>query len=192
MGTMRGNVVDSHCPATYIGVCKSSVTGDHKVLTTFGLVPSVARHVKGSEENLNQRINYYASNAGTDGDSLRGRWADHQCHNRGSEVIVVVEVTLHQGDGSTEHRAKDLRLDHPCKIKYVRYADDALILIAGTREEAEIVRDQIKEKLSEMGLRLSEEKTKITHWSQKVRFLGYQIHGELRDKGVGIRAVLSI
>lgn len=111
MGTMRGNVVDSHCPATYIGVCKSSVTGDHKVLTTFGLVPSVARHVKGSEENLNQRINYYASNAGTDGDSLRGRWADHQCHNRGSEVIVVVEVTLHQGDGSTEHRAKDLRLD---------------------------------------------------------------------------------
>lgn len=81
---------------------------------------------------------------------------------------------------------------HPCKIKYVRYADDALILIAGTREEAEIVRDQIKEKLSEMGLRLSEEKTKITHWSQKVRFLGYQIHGELRDKGVGIRAVLSI
>jgi hypothetical protein len=108
---MQGNVVDSHCPATYIRVCKSSVTGDHKVLTTFGLVPSVVRHVKGSEEDLNQRINYYASNAGTDGDSLQGRWADHQCHNRGSEVIVVVEVTLHQGDGNTEHRAKGLRLD---------------------------------------------------------------------------------
>jgi hypothetical protein len=77
-------------------------------------------------------------------------------------------------------------------VKYVRYADDWLILIAGGKHEAEAVKQRVKEKLSQMGLRLSEEKTKVTHWSQSLRFLGYDIHGELRDQGVGSYAVLSI
>ena len=43
-----------------------------------------------------------------------------------------------------------------------------------------------------MGLELSEEKTKLTHWSDNITFLGYQIHGKQKAKGVGISAVLSI
>ena len=42
-----------------------------------------------------------------------------------------------------------------------------------------------------MGLTLSEEKTSITHWEKPIRFLGYDIHGVQRAKGVQITAVLS-
>jgi hypothetical protein len=77
-------------------------------------------------------------------------------------------------------------------VKYVRYADDWLILVAGGKQEAEAIKQRVKEKLSSEGLRLSEEKTKTTHWSQSVRFLGYDIGGKLRDRGVGVYAVLSI
>jgi group II intron reverse transcriptase/maturase len=81
---------------------------------------------------------------------------------------------------------------HPGKVWYARYADDLLYLIAGTKAEAEAIKQRVKEKLSEMGLKLSEEKTKLTHWRKKVLFLGYQIQGKPRGRGVGIRAVLSI
>jgi len=86
--------------------------------------------------------------------------------------------------------AKDRK--HPCKVKYTRYADDFLAMVAGDKQEAEAVKEKIKAKLLEMGLRLSEGKTKITHWSHTVRFLGYDLQGKLRDKGNGIRAVLKI
>src|SRR5262245_38207509 len=86
--------------------------------------------------------------------------------------------------------AKDRK--HPCKVKYTRYADDFLAMIGGDKQEAEAIKEKIKAKLSEMGLRLSEEKTKITHWSRTIRFLGYDIQGKLRDKGNGIRTVLKI
>lgn len=81
---------------------------------------------------------------------------------------------------------------HPGKVWYVRYADDFLVLIAGTKEEATAIRERVKVKLSEMGLKLSEGKTKITHWSRRVNFLGYQIKGKISARGVGIRAVLIV
>lgn len=86
--------------------------------------------------------------------------------------------------------ARDKR--HPCKVKYVRYADDFIILVAGNKEETKAIRDGVKQRLSDMGLSLSEEKTRITHWSRNVLFLGYQIQGKQRARGVGLRAVLSI
>lgn len=81
---------------------------------------------------------------------------------------------------------------HPGKMWYIRYADDFLILVAGNKEETETIKLKVKEKLSEIGLTLSDEKTKLTHWSKSLTFLGYQIQGKQRAKGVGIKAILSI
>jgi RNA-directed DNA polymerase len=81
---------------------------------------------------------------------------------------------------------------HPGKVWYVRYADDILVLIAGTKLETEAIKQRVKEKLSEMGLKLSEEKTKLTHWRKKVLFLGYQIQGKPKNRGVGIKTLLSV
>ncbi len=83
-------------------------------------------------------------------------------------------------------------LRHPCKIGYVRYADDFLIMINGTKAEAETLKDNVKDKLSELGLTLSEEKTKLTHWHNTVQFLGYNIRGRMRKKGQQIIGILSI
>ena len=62
------------------------------------------------------------------------------------------------------------------KFTYVRYADDWLAGVCGTKQECEELKAEISEFLStELKLTLSEEKTLITHSSENVRFLGYNI-----------------
>jgi group II intron reverse transcriptase/maturase len=64
------------------------------------------------------------------------------------------------------------------RLKYVRYADDFLLGFSGPKEEAEEIKQAIKEFLQEqLKLELSEAKTLITNAkSEKARFLGYEIH----------------
>jgi RNA-directed DNA polymerase len=81
---------------------------------------------------------------------------------------------------------------HQTKLGYSRYADDFVILVNGTQEEARDIKNKVEGHLGVLGLQLSEEKTRITHWDQPITFLGYHIHGELRDRGVQTKAVLSI
>jgi RNA-directed DNA polymerase len=57
----------------------------------------------------------------------------------------------------------------------VRYADDFLVLVSGTRAHAEQIRDQVAAVLAPMGLRLSEQKTVITHIDEGLEFLGWRI-----------------
>jgi retron-type reverse transcriptase len=78
------------------------------------------------------------------------------------------------------------------KLGYVRYADDFVILVNGTKEEAIDHKNKVEGHLAAMGLTLSEEKTSITHWEKPIQFLGYHIHGRQRAQGVQITAVLSI
>lgn len=63
------------------------------------------------------------------------------------------------------------------KLVYVRYADDFVIGISGTREESLEVKQELKSFLaSTLKLELSDGKTKITHSSENARFLGYDIN----------------
>jgi len=62
------------------------------------------------------------------------------------------------------------------KLTYVRYADDFLIAINGSEEDCRATKQQLATFLfDEYKLTLSEEKTLITHSSERVRFLGYDI-----------------
>lgn len=72
--------------------------------------------------------------------------------------------------------------------RLIRYADDWLLLVAGTREHAIDVRDQAATVLAPMGLRLSEEKTKITHIDEGVDFLGWHIQRH-RKRGTNRRYI---
>lgn len=81
---------------------------------------------------------------------------------------------------------------HPCKFGYARYADDFVVMVNGSKDEAETVKRQVADKLQAMGLTLSGEKTKLTHWRDPVRFLGFDVQGRLRPKGVQIKAIFSI
>lgn len=61
-------------------------------------------------------------------------------------------------------------------LKYVRYADDFLIGIIGSKADALLLKEQISNFLSqELKLNLSQEKTLITHSSKFARFLGYDV-----------------
>lgn len=62
------------------------------------------------------------------------------------------------------------------KFTFVRYADDWLVGVCGSKEDCVALKAEIGEFLhKELKLTLSEEKTKITHSSEKVRFLGYDV-----------------
>ena len=69
------------------------------------------------------------------------------------------------------------------RLKYVRYADDWLLGLIGTKEEAEQIKEQVKDYLhEELQLDLSDEKTLITHArTEAARFLSYQISASQDD-----------
>ena len=63
------------------------------------------------------------------------------------------------------------------RLKYVRYADDFLIGIIGSKEDAKQIKEDIKNFLNEkLSLELSDEKTLITHTEKSAKFLGYEIY----------------
>ena len=75
---------------------------------------------------------------------------------------------------TTGQRAKRRRHGLP-NYRLVRYADDWCLLIKGTKDDAVILREQIAGVLSTMGLRLSPDKTLITHIDEGLDFLGWRI-----------------
>lgn len=73
-------------------------------------------------------------------------------------------------------------------LQYNRYADDFIIGIIGSKEDAEKLKEEIALFLQEkLKLTLSMEKTKVTHSSNEFRYLGYDIsvsrdNDVMRDK----------
>ena len=62
------------------------------------------------------------------------------------------------------------------RLQYVRYADDFLIGVIGSKEDALEIKRKVREFTgSVLHLELSEEKTLITHSAKRARFLGYDI-----------------
>lgn len=70
------------------------------------------------------------------------------------------------------------------RMWHVRYADDFLIGFIGPKSEADEIRTRIKNKLEQMKLTLSMEKTKITHApTERAEFLSYEITFPIHLKG---------
>lgn len=63
------------------------------------------------------------------------------------------------------------------RIQYVRYADDFLVGVIGSKEDAQAVKEQIGAFVANaLKLELSDEKTLVTHSAKRARFLGYDIY----------------
>ncbi len=71
-----------------------------------------------------------------------------------------------------------LNMDETFKrLKYVRYADDFLVGVIGSKAECMQIKANIAQYMSEqLKLELSEEKTLITHAQNPAKFLGYEIY----------------
>jgi RNA-directed DNA polymerase len=71
-------------------------------------------------------------------------------------------------------RAKRRRAGEPV-MRLVRYADDFVVMVHGTRDDAEALWDEVAAVLAPMGLRLSAAKTRICHIDEGFDFLGWRI-----------------
>ncbi|HWE89922.1 MAG TPA: group II intron reverse transcriptase/maturase [Pseudonocardiaceae bacterium] len=77
------------------------------------------------------------------------------------------------------HRNADARMRYrrrgKATYRLVRYADDFVILVNGTRAHAQAQWEEVGDVLSEVGLRLAPEKTQVVHIDEGFDFLGFHI-----------------
>src|SRR6202035_5540197 len=88
------------------------------------------------------------------------------------------------GAMSTPSRRARRRSKGQPNWRIVRFADDFVVLVHGTREDAEAARGEVAGVLAPMGLRLSPAKTKVLHMSDGFDFLGFRIQWK-RKRGTG-------
>ncbi|GAP99718.1 reverse transcriptase/maturase family protein [Leptolyngbya sp. NIES-2104] len=111
------------------------------------------------------------------------RRAHHAAYNH---LTYRIRCLRQQGQIEAAHELEQLRRSVPAndpndpnyrRLRYVRYADDFLLGFAGTKQEAEAIKEQLRTFLQEeLKLELSEDKTLITHaHTEPARFLGYDI-----------------
>jgi RNA-directed DNA polymerase len=82
---------------------------------------------------------------------------------------------LDGGTMSTPRRRATRRAKGLPNWRIVRYADDFVILVHGTRDDVHTLREDIAVVLEPLGLRLSPAKTQIVHMSESLDFLGFRI-----------------
>jgi RNA-directed DNA polymerase len=119
---------------------------------------------------------------------LSYRLTDLRCYLDGKQPIP-------KGRSETELRQElrdklKARRQMPCyqprpAIYYTRFADDFLVVLCH-HSQAEAL--ELKSRLTEwlrhtLGLTLNQDKTLVTHWQERVRFLGYHLQGRRDSRG---------
>jgi RNA-directed DNA polymerase len=109
-------------------------------------------------------------------------------------ALSVLDEHIAQAPGgpstSAHYRTKRRTQGLP-NFRLVRYADDWCLMVQGTREHAEALREEIAGVLSTMGLRLSEDKTLITHIEEGLDFLGWHIQRHVKEGTIDQRNVYT-
>jgi RNA-directed DNA polymerase len=95
-------------------------------------------------------------------------------------ALAVLDEHLHEpwrpgGTMSTAYLRSRRRVKGLPRWRIVRYADDFVVLVHGTQEHVEALREDIAQVLAPLGLRLSAAKTHVVHMSEGFDFLGFHI-----------------
>jgi len=99
-------------------------------------------------------------------------------------------TTKWEGLGPHWTRAKRRRAGEPI-MRLVRYADDFVVMVHGTKADAEALCGEVGQVLAPMGLRLSEEKTRVSHIDEGFDFLGWRIQRRDQPSRSGHQAVYT-
>ncbi|HEX4087895.1 MAG TPA: group II intron maturase-specific domain-containing protein, partial [Trebonia sp.] len=75
--------------------------------------------------------------------------------------------------------------------RLLRYADDFVVMVSGTRQHAEALRAEAAAVLAPLGLRLAEEKTRVVHIDEGFDFLGFTIR-RMRKRGTDKHYVYTV
>jgi RNA-directed DNA polymerase len=92
--------------------------------------------------------------------------------------------------GSLSQRTRNRR-SGGASMKLIRYADDFVVLVNGTRDHTDALWDEVAEVLAPMGLRLSGAKTRVCHVDEGFDFLGWHIQRRRRRGQNGKQAVYT-
>jgi RNA-directed DNA polymerase len=92
--------------------------------------------------------------------------------------------------GPSWTRAKQRRQGVPI-YRLVRYADDFVVMVAGTRADCEALGDELGGVLAPAGLRLSVEKSRVCHIDEGFDFLGFRIQRRAWHGRPGKRAIYT-
>ena len=85
-----------------------------------------------------------------------------------------------QRDMATRPLRERRRRHGHATYRLVRYADDFVVMVAGTKAHAEDLKHEVAAVLATMGLRLSEEKTMIVDIDEGFDFLGFRIQRQTK------------
>lgn len=75
--------------------------------------------------------------------------------------------------------------------RLIRYADDFVVMVRGTRAQATALYDEVRAVLAPMGLRLSAEKTRVGHIDEGFDFRGWHIQRWTMRGRAGKQAVYT-
>jgi RNA-directed DNA polymerase len=98
---------------------------------------------------------------------------------------LLANIALSKLDDMFAQDWQELMYDHNARTRrkqrgeanwrLIRYADDWVAMVSGSRAHAEVLRKRAGQVLASLGLRLSESKTTITHLDEGIDFLGFRI-----------------
>jgi RNA-directed DNA polymerase len=95
-------------------------------------------------------------------------------------ALGVLDEHLHRpwrpgGEMATAYQRRWRRRHGLPNWRIVRYADDFVVMVNGTVDDVEALREEVAHVLAPLGLRLSAAKTRIVHMSNGFEFLGFHI-----------------
>ena len=102
-------------------------------------------------------------------------------------ALSVLDEHLHGpwtpgGAMATESQRARRRANGLPTWRLVRYADDVVVLVNGSRDDTEALRETVARVLEPLGLRLSPAKTQVAHLADGFDFLGFRVQWR-RKKG---------
>jgi group II intron reverse transcriptase/maturase len=147
-GTPQGGVVSPLLANIYLHEFDSYVTGE--------LIPAYTKGEKRKTNKTYERLHSRSKKAKARDDLEGYRYWRNQARQH----------------PSTDAHDPDFR-----RLFYVRYADDFLLGLIGSKEDAEAIKQRIKDWLHDhLKLEMSEEKTYVTHaQTDRAKFLGYEV-----------------
>ncbi len=127
---------------------------------------------------------------GTDAGTPQGSILSPLLSNVALSVLDEYVAQAPGGPGASRNDRLTRRRHGLPNYRLSRYADDWCLVVSGTKADAEALREEVAGVLSTMGLRLSEEKTLITHIDEGLDFLGWHIQRR-RKRGTSRRYVYT-
>ncbi|MCA1821353.1 MAG: group II intron reverse transcriptase/maturase, partial [Pseudonocardia sp.] len=106
-------------------------------------------------------------------------------------LSVLDEYFCVKDDHGTRWRREAHRKRGGAYYRIVRYADDFVIMVCGSRAHADALWDEVATVLAPLGLRLSETKSRICHLDEGFVFLGFHIQRR-RKKGTNKWLVYTV